>query len=201
MIEILKTYLNFDVVVSGAALVDSQYSITSQRRGSTQSDTSALVSSLTRDLSQSPLTKDLSPSPTSSSFLIRSEGSPVKRDCCTDDIIGKNQCSKYSVLVLYRVSIQSLLFIGRKDARVECSERSNRDFSTNMAETPKKVTQAGTQTSPEGTGSMKGYFNIGSAGGKDERVSPKFIRKERNFGRSSKRAMSPATQVLWISLY
>ncbi|KAK6627348.1 hypothetical protein RUM44_009825 [Polyplax serrata] len=159
------------IPVSGAALVDSQYSITSQRRGSTQSDTSALVSSLTRDLSQSPLTKDLSPSPTSSSFLIRSEGSPVKRDCCTDDIIG------------------------RKDARVECSERSNRDFSTNMAETPKKVTQAGTQTSPEGTGSMKGYFNIGSAGGKDERVSPKFIRKERNFGRSSKRAMSPATQV------
>lgn len=74
--------------MSGGALVDSQYSIASQRRGSTQSDTSALVSSLTRDLSQSPLTKDLSPSPTSSSLVIRSEGSPVKRECYNEDLKG-----------------------------------------------------------------------------------------------------------------
>lgn len=57
-------------------------SITSQRRGSTQSDTSALVSSLTRDPSQSPSgisttanTRDLSPSPSCSSLHMRSEGS------------------------------------------------------------------------------------------------------------------------------
>lgn len=56
----------------------------SHRRGSTQSDTSALVSSLTRDPSQSPSgisttgnTLDLSPSPSCSSLHIdvRSEGS------------------------------------------------------------------------------------------------------------------------------
>lgn len=57
-------------------------SATSHRRGSTQSDTSALVSSLTRDPSQSPSgvsttanTRDLSPSPSCSSLHMRSEGS------------------------------------------------------------------------------------------------------------------------------
>ena len=57
-------------------------SATSHRRGSTQSDTSALVSSLTRDPSQSPSgvsstanTRDLSPSPSCSSLQMRSEGS------------------------------------------------------------------------------------------------------------------------------
>ncbi|XP_015429888.1 PREDICTED: E3 ubiquitin-protein ligase MYCBP2-like [Dufourea novaeangliae] len=66
------------IPVSGG-MVDST---TSQRRGSTQSDTSALVSSLTRDPSQSPSavsttanTRDLSPSPSCSSLHIRSEGS------------------------------------------------------------------------------------------------------------------------------
>ena len=89
----LKIYLNeFSIYlligivrklsVSGGALIDSQCSIASQRRGSTQSDTSALVSSLTRDLSQSPLTKDLSPSPSHSS------SSPVKRDYTMDDLTG-----------------------------------------------------------------------------------------------------------------
>lgn len=53
---------------------------TSARRGSTQSDTSALVSSLTRDLSQSPSQatqpRDLTPSPSGSSIHTRSETSP-----------------------------------------------------------------------------------------------------------------------------
>lgn len=60
-------------------MIDSERS---QRRGSTQSDTSALVSSLTRDPSQSPSavsttanTRDLSPSPSCSSLHMRSEGS------------------------------------------------------------------------------------------------------------------------------
>ena len=69
-------------------------SATSHRRGSTQSDTSALVSSLTRDPSQSPSgvsttanTRDLSPSPSCSSLHMRSEGSIAsppdtpKKDC------------------------------------------------------------------------------------------------------------------------
>lgn len=59
-------------------MADSAASAASQRRGSTQSDTSALVSSLTRDLSQSPLTKDSTPSPPSSSLHMRSEGSPPR---------------------------------------------------------------------------------------------------------------------------
>ncbi|XP_011315230.1 E3 ubiquitin-protein ligase MYCBP2 isoform X2 [Fopius arisanus] len=64
---------------SPLGMVDS---MTSPRRGSTQSDTSALVSSLTRDPSQSPSgisstanTRDLSPSPSGSSLHMRSEGS------------------------------------------------------------------------------------------------------------------------------
>ncbi|XP_034938609.1 E3 ubiquitin-protein ligase MYCBP2-like isoform X2 [Chelonus insularis] len=67
-----------NVPVSGA-MMDSG---TSHRRGSTQSDTSALVSSLTRDPSQSPSgisstanTRDISPSPSCSSLQMRSEGS------------------------------------------------------------------------------------------------------------------------------
>lgn len=52
----------------------------SARRGSNQSDTSALVSSITRDLSQSPSQatqpRDLSPSPSGSSLHTRSETSP-----------------------------------------------------------------------------------------------------------------------------
>lgn len=78
-----------DVFVSGAGMIDSQYSIASQRRGSTQSDTSALVSSLTRDLSQSPLTRDLSLSPSSSSLHMRSEGSPIRKESYHDEILGK----------------------------------------------------------------------------------------------------------------
>ncbi|XP_063987126.1 E3 ubiquitin-protein ligase MYCBP2 isoform X2 [Diachasmimorpha longicaudata] len=69
--------IGFSPLVSG--MVDS---VTSPRRGSTQSDTSALVSSLTRDPSQSPSgisstanTRDLSPSPSCSSLHMRSEGS------------------------------------------------------------------------------------------------------------------------------
>lgn len=74
-------------------------SITSQRRGSTQSDTSALVSSLTRDPSQSPSgisttanTRDLSPSPSCSSLHMRSEGSIAsppdtpKKECAVSNI-------------------------------------------------------------------------------------------------------------------
>lgn len=86
----------FFLEVSGG-MVDS---ITSQRRGSTQSDTSALVSSLTRDPSQSPSgisttanTRDLSPSPSCSSLHMRSEGSIAsppdtpKKDCCCVSLI------------------------------------------------------------------------------------------------------------------
>lgn len=69
-------------------MFDSQYSAASQRRGSTQSDTSALVSSLTRDLSQSPLTRDLSPSPSSSSLHMRSEGSPVRKESLAEEVSG-----------------------------------------------------------------------------------------------------------------
>lgn len=51
------------------------------RRGSSQSDTSALVSSITQDLSQSPSqvthAKDLSPSPSGSSVPTHSGSSPV----------------------------------------------------------------------------------------------------------------------------
>ncbi|KAI4471285.1 e3 ubiquitin-protein ligase mycbp2 [Holotrichia oblita] len=54
----------------------------SARRGSNQSDTSALVSSITRDISQSPSQatqpRDLSPSPSGSSLHTRSETSPPR---------------------------------------------------------------------------------------------------------------------------
>ncbi|XP_032681448.1 E3 ubiquitin-protein ligase MYCBP2 isoform X17 [Odontomachus brunneus] len=143
--------------VSGG-MVDS---ITSQRRSSTQSDTSALVSSLTRDPSQSPSgisttanTRDLSPSPSCSSLHMRSEGSIAsppdtpKKDCCCDS-----------------------------------------------QESPRKVSQAQTQTSPESaTTAMKGHFSIGSSGVKDERHSPKMSRRDhmKVAKTRAKRAMSPA---------
>ncbi|KAJ8867991.1 hypothetical protein PR048_031800 [Dryococelus australis] len=152
--------------VSGAML-DSQHSTTSHRRGSTQSDTSALVSSLTHDLSQSPTTantRDLSPSPSPScsSLHLRSEGSPNS----TPGTPGK--ADQYF-----------------------CCEQEAADYS------PRTVTQIGTQTSPESAASgIKGHFNIGASGNKEERLSPKQNRKDRSSVSSksrSKRAMSPAS--------
>ncbi|XP_026302017.1 E3 ubiquitin-protein ligase MYCBP2 isoform X8 [Apis mellifera] len=117
-------------LVSGG-MIDSERS---QRRGSTQSDTSALVSSLTRDPSQSPSavsttanTRDLSPSPSCSSLHMRSEGSIASPpDTPKQEVVGDSQ------------------------------------------ESPKRVSQAQTQTSPDSaTTAMKGHFNIGSTGPKD----------------------------------
>lgn len=64
----------WNVIVSGTGGAPDSAGVTSHRRSSTQSDTSALVSSLTRDLSQSPSqatasTRDPSPSPSASSSL------------------------------------------------------------------------------------------------------------------------------------
>lgn len=59
----------------------------------------------------------------------------------------------------------------------------------------KSVTQAGTQTSPEGTTTVKGRFSMGSVHStKEERLSPKLTRKgDRNLkGRGGKRAVSPS---------
>lgn len=118
------------IPVSGG-MIDSERS---QRRGSTQSDTSALVSSLTRDPSQSPSavsttanTRDLSPSPSCSSLHMRSEGSIASPpDTPKQEVVGDSQ------------------------------------------ESPKRVSQAQTQTSPDSaTTAMKGHFNIGSTGPKD----------------------------------
>ncbi|XP_047115899.1 E3 ubiquitin-protein ligase highwire-like [Schistocerca piceifrons] len=151
----------------------------SHRRGSTQSDTSALVSSLTRDLSQSPSgatttagtgtgtgTRDLSPSPSGSSLHTRSEGSPNS---------------------------------------TPGTPRRNEQDSLCSTPNPRAMTQTGTQTSPDsgsGSGSapssIKSHFTIGASGrsSKEERLSPKLSRKDRNSvsskSRSSKRAMSPA---------
>ncbi|KAK9891458.1 hypothetical protein WA026_014691 [Henosepilachna vigintioctopunctata] len=58
----------------------------------------------------------------------------------------------------------------------------------------KKLTQTGTQTSPENVSnvSMKGHFSIGSAS-REEKVSPKLARKDRGVGKiRPKRAISPA---------
>ncbi|XP_076385847.1 MYC binding protein highwire isoform X12 [Megachile rotundata] len=143
-------------LVSGG-MVDS---ITSQRRGSTQSDTSALVSSLTRDPSQSPSavsttanTRDLSPSPSCSSLHMRSEG-----------------------------SIASPPDTPKQDGRDDSQE------------SPRKVSQAQTQTSPESaTTAMKGHFSIGSTGPKEERHATKLSRREHSkiSKTRTKRVISP----------
>ncbi|XP_060534839.1 E3 ubiquitin-protein ligase MYCBP2 isoform X2 [Cylas formicarius] len=127
----------------------------STRRGSNQSDTSALVSSITRDLSQSPSqatqSRETSPSPSGSSFHTRSEPSPPLTPAPT---------------------------------RKECVDNE---------QNTKKLTQTGTQTSPENvTNSLKGHFSIGSVS-KEEKVSPKLSRKERGSAKARpKRAISPA---------
>lgn len=129
---------------------------TSARRGSTQSDTSALVSSLTRDLSQSPSQatqshRDLSQSP-----------SPSPSASAASDIP------------------QTPPHTPKKEQ-----------------DSPRKLMQTGTQTSPENVSqtSIRSHFSIGSSG-KDERVSPKLGRKERERSISAKsrpkRAISPA---------
>ncbi|RLU26230.1 hypothetical protein DMN91_000023 [Ooceraea biroi] len=153
---VFGSYNQHDSPVSGG-MVDS---ITSQRRGSTQSDTSALVSSLTRDPSQSPSgisttanTRDLSPSPSCSSLHMRSEG-----------------------------SIASPPDTPKKEG-------------ADSQESPRKMSQAQTQTSPESaTTAMKGHFSIGSSGTKDERHSPKMSRRDhmKAVKTRAKRAMSPA---------
>lgn len=81
-------------------MVDSERS---QRRGSTQSDTSALVSSLTRDPSQSPSavsttanTRDLSPSPSCSSLHMRSEGSIASPPDTPKQEVGVSDSVRYS---------------------------------------------------------------------------------------------------------
>ncbi|XP_074101339.1 MYC binding protein highwire isoform X2 [Cotesia typhae] len=132
----------------------------SHRRGSTQSDTSALVSSLTRDPSASPSgissaanTRDISPSPSCSSLQMRSEG-----------------------------SIASPPDTPRKEPTQEPVPQTphhhqNQYQNQNSNETPtKKVSQAQTQTSPENAMTMKGHFSIG-ASGKDDRHSPKVTRR------------------------
>ncbi|XP_043522651.1 E3 ubiquitin-protein ligase highwire-like [Frieseomelitta varia] len=140
-------------LVSGG-MIDS---VTSQRRGSTQSDTSALVSSLTRDPSQSPSavsttanTRDLSPSPSCSSLHMRSEGSIASPPDTPKQEAGDSQ------------------------------------------ESPKKVSQAQTQTSPESaTTAMKGHFSIGSTGPKD---GVKLTRRDHTkvVKTRTKRTMSPS---------
>ncbi|CAH1132864.1 unnamed protein product [Ceutorhynchus assimilis] len=110
------------------------------RRGSNQSDTSALVSSITRDLSQSPSqSRGLTPSPTSSSLHTSPPHTPVKDN------------------------------------------------------EQKKLTQTGTQTSPENAiNPVKGHFSIGTVN-KEEKVSPKMMRKDRGATKNRpKRAISPA---------
>jgi len=68
-------------------------------------------------------------------------------------------------------------------------------FLKDSQESPRKVSQAQTQTSPESaTTAMKGHFNIGSSGVKDERHSPKMNRRDhiKAVKTRAKRAMSPA---------
>ncbi|KAF7271207.1 hypothetical protein GWI33_015889 [Rhynchophorus ferrugineus] len=121
------------------------------RRGSNQSDTSALVSSLTRDLSQSPSQstqpREISPSPSGSSLL----NSPPHTPGST-----------------------------KKDG--SDGEQSSR-----------KLTQTGTQTSPENvTNPIKGHFSIGMVT-KEDKVSPKMMRMDRASAKvRPKRAISPA---------
>lgn len=79
------------------------------RRGSNQSDTSALVSSLTRDLSQSPSQatqpKDLSPSPSGSSIHTRSETSPPLTPT-RKTIVSQSEMETLSTLKINTISIQ-----------------------------------------------------------------------------------------------
>lgn len=73
-------------------------------------------------------------------------------------------------------------------------ETPQKKQATESLESPIKLTQTGTQTSPETSSNapMKGTFSIGSSS-KDERVSPKMSRKDRTAAKNrSKRSISPA---------
>ncbi|XP_023312054.1 E3 ubiquitin-protein ligase MYCBP2-like [Anoplophora glabripennis] len=118
------------------------------RRSSNQSDTSALVSSITRDISQSlSQTREMSPSPGGSPLHTQSESSPTPT-------------SKNDSIVSEQIQHK----------------------------------QTGTQTSPDYTNKMpiKPHFSIGITG-KEEKISPKLIRKDRTIAKvRSKRSISPA---------
>lgn len=170
---------------------------TSHRRGSTQSDTSALVSSLTRDPSQSPsgissmanTTRDLSPSPSCSSLHMKSEEalSPTETPKKDDTTTSSAQVHYFFLYWIYLARVikffffffSLLLFLYFKDSQ----------------DASKKVSEAQTQTSPESaTTAMKGHFPINSTN-KDERSTPKFCRRDHTkvVKTRAKRAMSPAS--------
>ncbi|KAK0177727.1 hypothetical protein PV328_001747 [Microctonus aethiopoides] len=138
-------------------------SATSHRRGSTQSDTSALVSSLTRDPSQSPSgissaanTRDISPSPSCSSLQMRSEE-----------------------------SIASPPDTPKKD-RDEQTPHETPQRRVSQAQTQ-------TSPDSATTAMKAGHFSIGSSGNKDERQSPKVTRRDHTklVTIRKKRAISP----------
>lgn len=86
-----------------------------------------------------------------------------------------------------------------RDLSQSTSQKIDSSFCEIKSETSKdeseqngvKLTQTGTQTSPENV-TIKGHFSIGTTN-KEERVSPKSVRKERSVGKvRPKRAISPA---------
>ncbi|XP_031781072.1 E3 ubiquitin-protein ligase MYCBP2 isoform X6 [Nasonia vitripennis] len=147
-------------LVSGG-MVDSG---ASHRRGSTQSDTSALVSSLTRDPSQSPsgvssianTTRDLSPSPSCSSLHMRSEG-----------------------------STSSPPETPKKEQSISCDSQ---DASKKVSEAQTQTSPESATTA------MKGHFSINSTNAKDDRHVSKTYRRDHSKAvkTRAKRAMSPA---------
>ena len=69
-------------------------------------------------------------------------------------------------------------------------------FSKDSQESPRKVSQAQTQTSPDSaTTAMKGHFSIGTVGLKEDRHSPKLSRRDHSkvVKTRAKRAMSPVS--------
>ncbi|KAJ8666980.1 hypothetical protein QAD02_008642 [Eretmocerus hayati] len=151
------------IPVSGG-MADSGNSV---RRGSTQSDTCALVSSLTRDQSQSPsglssmanTTRDLSPSPSCSSLHMRSEESAPSPP----------ETPKRELFCQLTQDSQDAL---------------------------RKLSEAQTQTSPESAPTaMKGHFPASSSNTKDEQSeSPKPYRRDyakMQAKARAKRAISP----------
>ncbi|XP_026474963.1 E3 ubiquitin-protein ligase highwire-like [Ctenocephalides felis] len=125
---------------------------TQERRGSTLSDTSALVSSLTRDLSQSP--------------------SPVTSQAAMPP--GNNQANQQPAAA--------------------CSPASSK--SEDLMDSPRKLAQTGTQTSPENSDvvsantAIRSHFSIGADGPMSPKASRNHHRQSSPKSRG-KRSISP----------
>lgn len=122
------------------------------------SDTSALVSSLTHDLSQT--------STASSSLQLRSENS-------------KSKSLNLFLIIQFNINYINIYFLGPNDCFGSPTSRNDQLVQTGTQTSPEQTTTATT------TPGIKNHFNIGSSGRDEHRTSPKLAGRKSRLGGSN----------------